>query len=128
MASKRRRHLSAAPTSAEPVTADVFAARLSDTALHCRELGHTWRPMTARWEAESRSFHRRLRCSKCRTERVQLLSARGHVVSNHYVYPDGYLAKNVEGGLSGRRDVYRLEAVIRQLDESEIRAVRKAVG
>lgn len=127
MASKRRRHLRAAPP-AETVTADVFAARLSDTALHCRELGHTWRPLVARWEAESRSFHRRLRCAKCKTERVQLLSARGHVVSNHYVYPDGYLAKHVEGGLTGRRDVYRLEAVIRQLDESEIRKVRKAVG
>lgn len=127
MASKRRRHLRAAPPS-ETVTPDVFAARLTDAALHCRELGHTWRPMTARWEPESRSFHRRLRCSKCRTERVQLLSSRGHVVSNHYVYPDGYLAKNVEGGLTGRRDVYRLEAVIRSLDESEIRAVRKAVG
>ena len=124
---RRKRHLAAAPP-AESVTPDVFAARLSDAALHCRELGHTWRPLVARWEAESRSFHRRLRCPKCKTERVQLLSSRGHVVSNHYVYPDGYLAKNVEGAVSGRRDVYRLEAVIRQLDEDDMRAVRRAVS
>jgi hypothetical protein len=124
---KPRRHLSAAPPT-EHVTVDVFAARLTDKALHCRELGHTWRPMVARWEPDSRSFHRRLRCGTCRTERVQVLNQRGGVVSNHYVYPEGYLATNVEGGMTGRRDVFRLEAVIRSLDDSEIRAVRKAVG
>lgn len=127
MASKRRRHLAVTPAT-ETVTPEVFAARLTDAALHCRELGHTWRPLVARWESDSRSFHRRLRCSKCRTERVQLLSSRGHIVSNHYVYPDGYLAKNVEGAVGGRRDLYRLEAVIRQLDEADMKAVRKAVS
>lgn len=121
------RHLRVAnATPAEPVTADVFASRLSDKALHCRELGHTWRPLSASWEAESQSFHRRLRCSSCRTERRQVLSARGHVISNGYVYPDGYLATNVEG-MTGARDLFRLEAVLRVLPETEIRAARKAV-
>jgi len=83
--------------------------------------------MVARWEPESHTFHRRLRCSSCRTERVQLLNQRGHVITNHYVYPEGYLAKNVEG-MAGNRDTFRLEAVIRTLNDSDIRAIRKAVG
>jgi hypothetical protein len=122
----KSRHLTAAPDT-PTITADTFAARLSDKALHCRELGHTWRPLVARWEPESRSFHRRLRCSSCRTERVQTLNQRGHVVTNHYVYPDGYLATHVEG-MTGARDLFRLEAVVRSLSESEARAVRRAVS
>lgn len=122
----KTRHLQAAPDG-PTITVDTFAARLSDKALHCRELGHTWRPLIARWEAESRSFHRRLRCPSCRTERVQVLNSGGHVISNHYLYPDGYLATRVEGMVGGR-DRFRLEAVVRSLDESEAKAVRKAVG
>lgn len=123
------RHLSRVPDKPDdPIPVDTFAARLSDKALHCRELGHTWRPLVAAWEPESRSFHRALRCSSCRTERRQVLTAHGGVVSNRYVYPEGYLANHVEGGVSGRRDVFRLESVLRTLDPSEVRKVRKAVG
>jgi len=80
----------------------------------------------ASWEAEARAFHRRLRCASCRTERVQVLSAYGHVLSNHYIYPDGYLATHVVG-MTGARDIFRLEAVLRTLDEDTYKAVRKAV-
>lgn len=122
-----RRHLAAVASSTEPVQADTFAARLSDKALHCRELGHVWRPLVATWEADARAFHRRLRCASCRTERVQVLTARGHVVSNRYVYPDGYLATHVLG-MTGARDTFRLEAILRTLDDADIRRVRKAVS
>ena len=125
----KARHLAAVSRDpAETVSADVFSSRLSDKALHCRELGHTWRPLVASWEAESRTFHRRLRCPSCRTERVQVLSAHGGVLSNGYRYPDGYLATHVEGGVAGRRDLFRLEAVLRVLPDAEIRAARKAVN
>jgi hypothetical protein len=113
--------------SKEPIAADTFAARLSDKALHCRELGHVWRPLAATWDADARAFDRRLRCSSCRTERVQILSMRGGVLSNRYVYPDGYLAKNVEG-MTGSRDLFRLEAVLRTLDDKTIRQARKAAA
>lgn len=122
-----RRHLAAVAEDKAPVQADTFASRLSDKALHCRELGHVWRPLVASWEEDARAFHRRLRCTSCRTERVQVLSARGHVLSNRYLYPDGYLATHVVG-MTGARDLFRLEAVLRTLGDSEIRAVRKAVS
>lgn len=121
------RHLRGVPDDAGPIPVDTFAARLSDRVLHCRELGHTWRPLVATWEPESRSFHRALRCPSCHTERRQVLSSRGHVVSNSYVYPKGYLATNVDG-IVGGRDAFRLEAVIRTLDDSDVRRIRKEVG
>lgn len=110
------------------IPVDTFAARLTDKVLRCRELGHQWRPLVATWEPDSRTFHRALRCPSCHTERRQVLNAHGGVVSNGYVYPAGYLATNVEGGHGGARDVYRLEAVVRTMDASEVRKIRKAVG
>jgi len=112
--------------TSEPIPVDAFAARLPDKVLRCRELGHQWRPLVATWEAETRTFHRSLRCPSCHTERRQVLNSRGGVVSNGYVYPDGYLAKHVEG-IVGGRDVFRLEAVIRTMDASDIRAIRKVI-
>lgn len=96
------------------VTVDTFAAGLGDRVLHCRELGHTWRPLTVAWDAGARAYDRRLRCSSCRTVRVQILDARGHVMSNRYDYADGYLATGVKVG-RGDRDVFRRESITRFL-------------
>ena len=104
-------------------SAQDFAGDLSDKQLHCRELGHTWKPLTVFWDVDARAYDRRLRCSMCRTIRVQLLTETGHVHSNRYIYPDGYLATNVEAA-SMRRDVFRLEAVTRFLSSpSALRSV-----
>jgi hypothetical protein len=122
------RHLRRVPDNeSDPIPVDTFAARLSDRLLHCRELGHQWRPLVATWEPESRTFHRALRCPSCKTERRQVLNARGGVVSNGYVYPKGYLATHVEG-MQGGRDVFRLEAVIRTMDDRDVRRIRGEVS
>lgn len=107
----------------ERLTVDTFAANLGDRVLHCRELGHTWRPLTVSWDATSKAYDRRLRCSSCRTVRVQVVTGKGHVMSNRYEYATGYLATGVEVG-RGDRDVFRREALSRFLDahtsESEV--------
>lgn len=100
-----------------PVNAETFAEQLSEKHLHCRELGHTWRSFTVKWDASARCYDRQLRCSSCRTIRRQTLSDRGHVLSNSYVYADGYLASHVEPGFT--RDVFRLESVLRTLKTSD---------
>lgn len=109
-------------TEPAPVDAATFVGDLSDRVLHCRELGHGWKPLTVTWDRGARAYDRRLRCPSCRTVRVQVLSEHGHVVSNHYVYPDGYLAKGVEVG-SLHRDLFRLEAVVRFLSTHNEEAV-----
>lgn len=99
----------------EPPTADAFVHGLNARVLHCRELGHVWRPSTVTHDTSARVYDRRLRCTSCHTVRVQILSERGHVVGNRYVYPDGYLASGVEG-IGQSRDLFRLEAVQRFLE------------
>jgi hypothetical protein len=99
------------------VTPSQFATGLSDKQLHCRELGHNWRPLTATYDRTAHVFDRRLRCPTCRTERVQMLSQRGEVLSNRYVYPKGYLAQSLSDhpGIGAMRATFRLEAVTRFL-------------
>jgi hypothetical protein len=103
------------------VAPEDFAAGLSDRILRCRELGHQWRPHTAAWDATARVFDRTLRCSSCRTVRRQTLNSRGHVLSNAYTYPSGYLitAATVTDhpGIGAFRDMFRLESLRRSLGE-----------
>lgn len=100
-------------------TVDTFAAGLGDRVLHCRELGHTWRSLTVSWDAGARAYDRRLRCSSCKTVRIQVLTERGHVVSNRYDYVDGYLAVGVEIG-RGDRDTFRRVALERYLSRDAV--------
>ena len=107
------------------ISPETFAAGLSDRALHCRELGHNWKPLTASYDKKARAYNRTLRCPSCHTHRIQLLDSSGHVLSNSYRYPDGYLAGKVASGigLSGLRDVFRLESLSRFLDQPQLKAV-----
>jgi len=111
----------------QPVTPETFAAGLSDKVLHCRELGHVWRPLTVSFDESARAYERALRCSSCRTIRSQVLDSSGHVIRNSYKYPDGYLAANVET-VGKSRDVYRVEAVVRFLQEASPKARLSAVS
>lgn len=99
------------------VSPSAFAQGLSDRQLHCRELGHNWRPLAATYDRAARVYDRSLRCSSCRTVRRQVLTRTGEVLSNAYVYPKGYLANNVDEhpGVGAMRATFRLEAVHRFL-------------
>lgn len=106
------------PTDVSPET---FAAGLSARVLHCRELGHSWRPLTVRWDPKARVYDRRLRCSSCHTIRSQQLDRRGDVIANGYQYPTGYLASNVTEHIT--RTTFRLEALNRFLETTTAEAV-----
>jgi hypothetical protein len=99
---------------------ESFAAGLSGKALHCRELGHNWRPLAAQWDGQAGAYDRRLRCPSCGTQRVQVITRDGHVLTNRYVYPEGYLLRpgTETGGVSALRDVLRLESLTRWLDQA----------
>ena len=94
------------------VDLDSWVGDLPDRLLHCRELGHNWKPLTV--SMNDGAYDRRLRCPSCRTVRIQLLTASGHVISNRYDYPDGYLAKGA-GVQQANRDAFRVEAITRFL-------------
>src|SRR5262245_10436346 len=121
----RRTAKRAAIQWAEPDEVRDFAHGLSESALQCRELGHLWRPYTASFSTHEGVYHRSLRCSRCRTERVQVLSDKGTVLSNGYVYPDGYLHAGMGRIAGDARDVLRLESLQRSVNKPQ-RQPRKA--
>lgn len=114
MASRKRR--TRPPEYADPDDVREWAHGLSQSYLLCRELGHNWRPHTARWVTEDQCFERSLRCTRCKTERRQVLSSRGAVASSHYVYPDGYQTHQMGRIAGDSRDALRLESINRTLE------------
>lgn len=94
---------------------------LPERFLECRDLGHSWRPWTARaFGGRLGGFESVLRCSDCGTLRTRTLSRTGAVMSSHYTYPDGYLVAGL-GRLTGTdRDAVRLASIRHMLaHESE---------
>ena len=94
----------------------AWSRGLSEDFILCRDLGHLWRPLSARWSEDDRAYARTMRCGRCSTERHQLLSPAGHVLSGTYDYTEGYSAPKGQGRLGTEgRDSIRLESVLRLL-------------
>lgn len=118
----RRAALAIVDDAPYPPSADVdlkaveeFAAGLKKTFLHCRELGHLWRPFRARRHPDG-GFERTLRCSRCGTTRRQSLSSRGMVLSNVYEHPEGYLTNGLGRIVGEGRGLLRLESISRDIE------------
>jgi len=87
--------------------------------LACRDMGHAWRPYAASWVASEKRYQRTLRCGRCHTERVQMLSTSGHVESGWYRYPDGYAMPHGAGGYDvAARDACHLASLLRLVEET----------
>lgn len=78
----------------------------------CRAYGHAWKPTLVKVTANARGkvieYRPHLVCVRCETLRVQILSARGEIGGNRYVYPEGYLQARGSAERFGRQEV-RLE-------------------
>lgn len=94
----------------------AWASNLSEAFLLCREIGHKWNPHTAAWRSEQRCYERSLRCTRCRTRRLQLLTSYGAVISSQYIYPDGYQHKGFGRVIGDGRDALRLESIQRLVE------------
>ena len=88
-----------------------FAQGLKESFLYCREMGHNWRPLSA-GRFKDGGFERILRCSRCRTERHQEITARGIILSNIYKHPEGYLS-DIGRIVGDGRGILRLESIRR---------------
>lgn len=97
---------------------EEFASGLPEKFLYCREMGHNWRPYSA-GRFKDGGFERVLRCSRCRTRRVQNINSRGIVLTNQYVHPDGYLSHGLGRIVGEGRGVLRLESIKRIVAKGE---------
>jgi hypothetical protein len=93
-----------------------FAASLPEAFLHCRELGHNWRPNTA-GKYKDGGYLRVLRCSRCRTKRREELTSTGMKISTSYEHPDGYLTDGIGRIVGEGRGLLRLESMTRSIPE-----------
>jgi hypothetical protein len=108
---------------AERHEVEDFAHGLSISHLHCRELGHNWRPWVARYDEEHSSYERALRCTRCRTERWESIGLSGTKLGSHYKYPDGYVAPAGLGRIVGEgRDALRLESLHRSITQVDAKS------
>ena len=106
--------------AADPAAVGRWAHQLVDEFLLCRDIGHLWRPFTARYDQQHNAYDRTLRCARCTTERRQSLSLSGEVLSGSYVYAEGYVAPAGQGRLSGNaRGALRIESVLRLIGRDE---------
>lgn len=95
-----------------------FAESLPERFLYCREMGHNWRPFSAGRHKDG-GFERVLRCTRCKTRRVQTINDRGIVLASRYEHPEGYLSHGLGRIVGEGRGVLRLESIKRIVAKSE---------
>lgn len=101
----------------------AWAQELPDAFIQCRDFGHLWRPFTASYDSQEKGYRRTIRCTRCRTERSQVLDLDGSVRSGHYSHPDGYLKPAGTGVLDAAgRGSLRLASTLRLIDRAERKA------
>lgn len=103
---------------ADPHEVADFAADLSDRFLECRDTGHIWKRLSARWYPHLGEYRRVHRCRGCRSERTQRLSDKGAVLSTTIDYTEGYLATGLGRIVGDGRDLLRLETMGRFAEEA----------
>lgn len=113
---RRKRHLALA--EAEPSEVEQWAHTLKQNWLLCRELGHNWKPHTARFVTEYRAYERILKCPRCTAERHEVLDSTGSKVSSHLIYPKGYLHQGLGRIVGQSRDTVRLESLTRFITQT----------
>lgn len=96
----------------------AFAESLPERFLHCREMGHNWRPWSAGRFADG-GYERILRCSRCRSKRFQNISGSGVILKSHYEWAEGYLSQGLGRIVGEGRGVLRLESIERLVTKTE---------
>lgn len=82
---------------------------------HCRDYGHTWRPVTAYRLAKGKGWQETIQCQACATKRSRQLDKDGDVVRNQYHYAEGYLIAGL-GRLTGaERGTLRIASIMDHL-------------
>lgn len=92
-----------------------IAKRYPDQYLACRDHGHSWQPLDARYLQDG-NIERILGCERCEARRVQKLDKRGYLVGGHYDYADGYAMVGIGRLDTDDRAVLRRTSIQRMFD------------
>lgn len=113
-------------TSLEPVLPDGFQVTLDherEGFIRCGTMGHAWHDYDSNWKPGF-GYPLTLRCERCGTERRDVITNWGKLLSRRYVYPTLY--KYPRGTKRPSRDEFRVMLLVKQIQES--RALRERVA
>lgn len=120
MARKNRPTITATnprPPASDGSDFDEWVHALPPEHLSCRDFGHVWRAMTARWDEEHHSYTRTMKCTRCKTNRTQTVGADGSVDRSSYNYEPGYQAPKGTGFMDrDARATMRLLSTLRLIN------------
>lgn len=93
--------------------------QMSDEAMVCRDISHSWRShVVLRIKG---GYERQLRCSSCGTLRIETLNSKGGLIDRYYEYAEGYRVKGL-GRISGEtKDAVRLVSLQKAIYKSEMK-------
>lgn len=115
----------AAVVGATPAEVRAWAETLPERFLECRDMNHSWRRFNV-GRHKSGGFERTLRCSRCRSRKIQHVSDGGLILGSRYEHSDGYLAEGL-GRLTGdSRGQLRLALMTREADLGDLPAAAGA--
>lgn len=95
----------------------AWANDLSDRFLECRDMRHSWRRVSINVNADD-TLKRVRRCRTCKTERSEIVTQMGHVLSRTYSYPDGYQTHGIGRMAGDTLDAVRAVSIQRELAQS----------
>jgi hypothetical protein len=85
---------------------------MPEAHLYCRDYGHTWRRLNARYYPDGHYYEQALRCASCKTIRRRLIGERGDLISNRYEYAEHYLIPGLGSYTTDKRAAVRLASVL----------------
>lgn len=92
-----------------------FAESLPEKFLQCRELTHNWMPFNVGRHRDG-GYERTLRCSRCKTRKIQHLTTDGMLVGTaRYGHPEGYLTEGLGRIDSNGRGMLRVVSMQRSM-------------
>lgn len=116
-----------AMSRADHAAFDPWAQELPEAFIQCRDFGHNWRAYRAFYDEREKGYRRVIQCTRCTTERTQLLDLDGSVRSGYYVHPDGYLKPAGTGVLdAGGRASLRLISTLKLIERGDELKPRRA--
>jgi len=93
--------------------------KMSEEQVECRDIQHSYRKWSVRWNPQDREYIRELKCLRCGTIRAQRVSERGYLLGSSYAYSEGYLVKGLGRLDQDDRGTIRLQSMLGDLERSE---------
>lgn len=103
----------------EQATKKKDVSAVDEKFLDCRDIGHSWVKLSVTEDRRAKTFTREVACSRCSTERVQVMDLKGYILKARYRYVTGYLLDGAGRLTADDRAIMRLRNLRRSIMTSK---------